>query len=117
YDKNCNRISITYPGGKTVTYGYDAMNRLKTVTDWLYNTTTYNYDANGNLTTSVNPNGTAAVYQYDQANRLIALTNTANSAIISSYQYTLDAVGNHSQVSQTEQLSTTPIVGQSTYTY
>jgi RHS repeat-associated protein len=117
YDKNGNRKSITYPGGKTVTYGYDAMNRLKTVTDWLYNTTTYNYDADGNLTNSVNPNGSSAVYQYDPANRLMSLTNAVNSAIISSYQYTLDAVGNHSQVSQTEQLPTIPVVGQSTYAY
>src|ERR1019366_3002204 len=117
YDKNGNRTSITYPGNKTVRYAYDASNRLKTVADWLNNTTAYNYDADGNLTGSVNPNGTAAVYQYDPANRLISLTNTVNSTVISSYQYTLDAVGNHSQVSQTEQLPTIPVVGSSTYGY
>ena len=117
YDKNGNRTSITYPGGKTVTYAYDAANRLKSVTDWQYNTTTYNYDADGNLTGSVNPNGSTAVYQYDPANRLMTLTNTVNSTVISSYQYTLDAIGNHSQVSQTEQLPTIPVVGQSTYAY
>ena len=117
YDKNGNRTSITYPGGKTVTYAYDAANRLKSVTDWQYNTTTYNYDADGNLTSSVNPNGSTAVYQYDPANRLMTLTNTVNSTVISSYQYTLDAIGNHSQVSQTEQLPTIPVVGQSTYAY
>jgi RHS repeat-associated protein len=117
YNKNGNRTSITYPGNKTVHYTYDAMNRLKSVTDWQYNTTTYNYDANGNLTSYVNPNGTAAVYQYDAANRLATLTNTVNSTIISSYQYTLDAIGNQSQVSQTEQLPTIPVVGQSTYAY
>ena len=117
YDKNGNRTSITYPGNKTVTYAYDAMNRLKSVTDWQYNTTIYNYDADGNLTSSVNPNGSTAVYQYDAANRLAALTNTVNGTVISSYQYTLDAVGNHSQVSQTEQLPTIPVVGQSTYSY
>ena len=117
YDKNGNRTYITYPGGKTVRYSYDAMNRLRTVTDWLDNTTTYNYDAAGKLTNSVNPNGTAAVYQYDPANRLVALTNTINASVISSYQYTLDAVGNHSQVNQTEQLPTIPVVGQSTYAY
>jgi YD repeat-containing protein len=112
YDKDGNRTSITYPGNLTVRYAYDAANRLKSVTDWLNNTTTYNYDADGNLTSSVNPNGTAAAYHYDPANRLMSLTNTDNSAVISSYQYTLDAVGNHSQVSQTEQLPTIPVVGQ-----
>jgi len=118
YDKSGNRTSITYPGNKTVTYAYDAMNRLKSVTDWQYNTTTYYYDVNGNLTNTVNSNGTAAVYQYDHANRLIALTNSGvNASIISSYHYSLDAVGNHAQVNQTEQLQITPIAGQSTYTY
>ena len=117
YDKNGNRTSITYPGNLTVRYAYDAANRLKSVTDWLNNVTTYNYDPDGNLTSSVNPNGTAAVYHYDPANRLIALTNTVNGAVISSYQYTLDAVGNHSQVNQTEQLPTIPVVGQSAYAY
>jgi RHS repeat-associated protein len=117
YDKNGNRTAVLYPGGKTVMYGYDAMNRLNTVTDWLSNTTTYNYDANGNLTNSVNPDGTSAAYHYDSANRLTALTNTLNSTIISSYQYTLDAVGNQSQVNQTEQLPNTVATGQSTYAY
>jgi RHS repeat-associated protein len=117
YDKNGNRTSITYPGNKAVRYLYDAANRLKSVTDWLNNTTTYYYNADGNLTNSVNPNGTATIYQYDPANRLVALTNTDNSSIISSYQYTLDAVGNHSQVNQTEQLPTIPVVGQSAYAY
>jgi RHS repeat-associated protein len=117
YDNNGNRTSITYPGGKTVTYAYDAADRLKSMTDWQYNTTTYNYDADGNLISSVNPNGSSAVYQYDPANRLMSLTNSINSTVISSYQYTLDAVGNHSQVSQTEQLPTIPVVGSSTYGY
>ena len=118
YDKNGNRASVTYPGNKTVHYIYDATNRLKSVTDWLNNTTTYNYDADGNLTSSINPNGTSAFYHYDLANRLIALTNADNSSIISSYQYTLDAVGNHSQVNQTEQLPTgIPVVGQLAYAY
>jgi RHS repeat-associated protein len=118
YDRNGNRASITYPDGKTVAYSYDPMNRPNSVTDWLGNTTTYSYDAGGNLISVSNPNDTAAAYQYDQANRLIALTNsTASSTIISSYQYTLDAVGNQTQVSQTEQLPTTPLVGQSTNVY
>jgi RHS repeat-associated protein len=118
YDQNGNRTSIMYPGGKAVAYSYDPMNRLQSVTDWLGNTTTYSYDAGGNLVGAVNPNGTAGAYQYDQANRLIALTNSAGiSTIISGYQYTLDAVGNQTQVNQTEQLQTTPLAGQSTNIY
>ncbi len=97
---------------------YDAMNRLTTVMDWLSNTTTYNYDPTGNLISAVNPNNTAAAYQYNPANRLVALTNSGPvSTVISSYAYTLDAVGNHSRVDQVEQLQTTPVVGQFSYTY
>jgi RHS repeat-associated protein len=117
YDKNGNRTSVVYPASKTVSYIFDPMNRMASVSDWLGHTTTYAYDADGNLTNSVNPNGTSASYRYDTANRLIALTNADNSAIISSYAYTLDAVGNHTQVNQTEQLQTTPIVSQSAYAY
>ena len=118
YDRNGNRVSLTYPGSKTVTYAYDAMNRLTTVTDWLSHATTYNYDANGNLFASANPNGTAANYRYDAANRLVSLTNSApNSVIISAYRYTLDALGNHAQVDQVEQLPTTPVVENTAYTY
>ena len=50
YDKNGNRTSITYPGNKTVSYAYDTANRLKSVKDWLNNTTTY-YDLLRILTT------------------------------------------------------------------
>ena len=46
-----------------------------------------------------------------------SLTNTVNATVISGYQYTLDAVGNHRQVNQTEQLPTIPVVGQSAYAY
>jgi RHS repeat-associated protein len=118
YDQNGNRTSVTYPGDKTVAYSYDAMNRMMTATDWLNHTTAYAYDSDGNLTGTLNPNGSAAAYSYDAANRLISLTNSApGSAVISSYQYTLDAVGNHAQVDQVELLQTTPVVGQSSYTY
>jgi RHS repeat-associated protein len=118
YDQNGNRTSVTYPGNKTVAYSYDAMNRMITVTDWLNHTTTYAYDPDGNLTGTLNPNGSAAAYSYDAANRLIALTNSApDSAVISSYQYTLDAVGNHAQVDQVELLQTTPVVGQFSFAY
>ena len=118
YDKNGNRTSVTYPGNKTVTYVYDSMNRLASVTDWLSHTTTYNYDLDGNLISTVNPNGTAASYRYDAGNRLVSLTNSGpSSAIISRYAYTLDAVGNHTQVEQVEPLPTTPVRGQFSYAY
>ena len=118
YDASGNRVALTYPTGGTVTYGFDPINRMVSVTNWLNGVTTYTYDANGNLVAAVNPNGTKTGYAFDQANRLIGLTNTASDgSMICSYAYTLDAVGNQSQVNQTEPLQASPVVGQFSYSY
>jgi RHS repeat-associated protein len=118
YDANGNRSSLTYPGGKTVAYGYDSLNRMVSVTNWLNGVSVYAYDAAGNLINTFNPNGSSVDFGYDFANRLIAMTNSCpSSAIISSYAYTLDAVGNHTQVDQVEQLQTLPVVGSFSYIY
>ena len=118
YDAAGNRVSIKYPGNKSIAYGYDALNRMASVTDWQNATTAYAYDAAGNLIQTLNPNATQAAYAYDAANRLIGLTNTAPYAsIISSYNYTLDAVGNHLQVNQTEPLDPVPVAGNFPYIY
>ena len=97
---------MIYPGGRTVAYTYDTMNRMSSVTDWLGRRTSYTYDADGNLKQSANPNRTTAAYTYDTADRLTALTNAKSDAsVIATYAFTLDPVGNHSQVNQTEPLS------------
>lgn len=99
-------------------YGYDGLNRLTSVTDWLLRTTAYTYDAAGRLIATVNPNTTRAAYAYDTVGRLTGLANTKGDAtVISSYTYTLDAIGNHTQVVQDEPLLPN-IPGQNlTYTY
>jgi len=118
YDANGNRTSLNYPGSKSVTYVYDELNRMSSVTDWRSAVTTYSYDLAGNLIHAANPNGSAVDYRFDFANRLTALTNSGpSSAVFSSYAYTLDAVGNHTQVDQVEQLQTLPVVGSFGYTY
>jgi len=118
YDATGNRTSLTYPDGKLVQYGYDVLNRLTSVTDWINRTTVYTYDGAGRFTGNVNPNTTTAAYTYDAVGRLTGLTNAkGDTTVISSYSYTLDALGNHTQVMQDEPLQ--PIItGQSlTYTY
>lgn len=105
YDANGNRTSITYPDNKVVNYTYDKLNRLATVTDWLTNTTSYTYDATGNLINTSNPNNTTVTYTYDAAGRLTGLINKkSDSTVISSYSYTLDEIGNHTQSVQEEPL-------------
>ncbi|HZX49126.1 MAG TPA: RHS repeat-associated core domain-containing protein, partial [Nitrospirota bacterium] len=91
-------------------------NRLWTVTDWLGKITTYSYDDAGNLFDILNPNNTKVVYAYDTADRLTGLSNTkSDSTVISSYTYTLDAIGNHENTAQNEPLI--PIIPSQNVTY
>ncbi len=94
-----------------MSYTYDADNRMSTVTDWLTNQTSYAYDDAGNLTTTTYPNGVSATDTYDNANRLLSVTN-ANTGTFSSFTYTLDAVGNRTQM-----VATGAGAGTTTYSY
>ena len=89
-----NRLSVTTPAG-TVAYSYDANDQLLTVTDWDARTTTYSYDDAGRLSDGVAyPNGISATYTYDNANRITAISYDDAGGTIASFSYTLDAVGN-----------------------
>ncbi len=110
YDANGNRIGITYEVGRTVNYTYDSVNRLVQVQDWNGTTTQYTYDASGMMTAQTNGNGTTVFFNYDIANRLTDMTNeTSLAAIISSYQYTLDNVGNRTQAVVEQPLVPSPV--------
>ena len=117
YDANGNRLALTYPGAKTVSYAYDALNRMASVTDWLTHQTTYTYDAAGRLTGSNDPNSVATAYGFDNASRLTSLSHAQGATPIASYAFTLDAIGNHAQVTQTEPLPSVVTSGTANYTY
>ncbi len=104
YDPVGNRIRMVYyrPAGRTVSYAYDNVNRLSSVTDWTAGKmTSYSYDANSNLVNMMYPNGRETGYTYDDGNRLVNLVNTDGAGVVSGYAYTLDAVGNRLQVTET----------------
>ena len=106
YDQAGNRTALIYPDGKRVTYAYDSLNRMASVTDWLNGVTDYSYDAASKLAEVLNPNGTKAVYDYDAAERLVHLVNAkADNNVLSSYNLTLDAVGNRSGIDRIEPLA------------
>ncbi len=87
--------TLTYPGNKQVTYTYDELNRLKTVTNWLAQTATYVYDDAGRLATLTNFNGTVTTYSQDDANRLTGIDfRKTDNSVIASFAFTLDANGN-----------------------
>jgi RHS repeat-associated protein len=90
-----------------MTYSYDQLNRLATVTD-ASGVTTYNYDAVGNLASYSYPNGVLTSYAYNSLNRLTNMQSVCTSgtgcrspgAPISSYAYTLGAAGNRLSVAE-----------------
>lgn len=120
YNERGNLLSHTQPDGKTITYGYNDAGKLETIvtptvtTTYTYDQfnfldtvtangqiTDYDYDVLGNLVQTTLPNGVVETSDYDDLNRLIELTNTdGDGNVISSYDYTLDEVGNRKLVEE-----------------
>lgn len=99
YDEVGNRTKIVYPSTDEVDYTFDEGHRMETVTDWLSEQTVYTYDNAGRLDLAELANGVDTDYVYDDANRLTDLTNTApGPTTVSDYTYTLDAMGNRTQM-------------------
>lgn len=103
YDKVGNRTLVKYPEKSVVTYEYNPNDWLvKVITPRLNPSKapgvyTYRRDDLG-LPTRINyPNATWATYAYDNDERLVRLFNgkpKASTDLISSFEYTLDKVGN-----------------------
>lgn len=112
YDAAGNTTGRTYPGGTSASYSYDNDNRLASVTSG-GNTTSYSYDAAGNLTQTTLPasNGYIETRTYDHAGRLTELDNKRNGVALSDFTYTLDPVGNPTQVVRTGGISSTTTYG------
>ena len=103
---------ITYPDMSTVTYAYDAANRLVTVTDWLGEQAKYAYDQDGRLSSLTQFNGIATTYTYDAASRIMGMESS-----VATYQFTLDGNGNRINSAQTEPLTPTLSLGSTVYGY
>ncbi len=99
YDVAGNRTSVSATGG-AVTYTHNARDRIATITDPDGGITSYGYDLNGNVTSIAYPNGTSAALSYDVRNRTVRVTHTGpgGAPVLADYQYSLDAVGNRTQV-------------------
>ncbi len=103
YDASVNRRTLTYPGaGKTVVYDYDSLGRVATVADWLGYATSYSYNKTGNIGSVANTKGARVDYAYDVAGRLTdQVDKTSAGAIVSSFHYTLDPLGNRKAATMT----------------
>ena len=108
YDADNRLIEETYPSGEQVEYGYDNGGRLTSVTQVNAGqpnlVTTYTYNAaTGLLATETLPNNIEALYSYDSSGNLIDLfyQQLSKSALIEEFQYTVDASGRRTMMVDT----------------
>jgi RHS repeat-associated protein len=107
-----NKIDhITLPEGNTITYGYDTMGNIASISDSLGNTINYTYDSEGNKLTEQIKDSSGSLqkslsYTYDAMNRLQRIINPDSSYT----EYAYDFQGNRSSLR-------TPNSALSTYSY
>jgi RHS repeat-associated protein len=75
-----------------VAYGYDAANRLTTVTDWAGRVTAYGYDSDSHVISIQRPDRTTETFTYDAAGQVTGSVDVSSTNIqVLGYSY--DAVG------------------------
>src|SRR5579875_3829560 len=101
---NRTKEVITKPSQtETVTYQYDARDRLLSQSDSVNGTTTFGYDVNGNLTGRTNPDGSTVTYTFDLRGRMVeAIAKTSAGVVIydESLTYNPDGIRTSSTLSQ-----------------
>jgi RHS repeat-associated protein len=99
YDAAGNITSRTYPDSTAMAYTNDDDGRVTTVSNGGA-TTTYGYDEAGNLTSTSLPAGVGISESrtYDASGRLTDITTSKGANLLSQFEYTLDPVGNPSEV-------------------
>jgi RHS repeat-associated protein len=92
-------IASSNTNGASMTYGYDHLNRLQSVTVPGQSPTTYSYDPAGNLGGYAYPNGVSTTYvNYDSLNRLTEMGSAKGTTVLAHYMYTLGDTGNRIKV-------------------
>ena len=103
-------------GYTDIQYTYDADNRIASVKNVFANTTTsYTYNDAGHPLKRTLPNGVTTDYGYDTDGRLVSVDHKkGDGSRICKYAYTLNAIGNRTQVVETLPDGTTKTTS---YTY
>jgi len=98
YDTIGNRIRLAHPAG-AVHYEYDSANRLAKIVDSASGETLFERDTFGSVTRIVRPNGVTTEFAYDPHHRPVQVVHRKQGgALLSSFDYTLDAAGNRIRV-------------------
>jgi len=88
YDATTGNLQTIVKDGKTITYGYDGLNRIATVSydDFAGNTVTYTYDNNDNLASMKYPGNKTVTYTYDALNRLTHVNDWNGATTVYTYR-------------------------------
>jgi RHS repeat-associated protein len=98
YDAVGNRTAMIYPDGRAMRYRYDVTNFVDQVRDPQEQIFAVTRDLTHKIVAIDNPNGTQVTHSYDDLDRLTGVRNLApDGAVISSFAYTLDPVGNRTR--------------------
>ena len=90
YDNNGNQTSIAAPLSRNTTNAYDALNRLKQITDAATGVTKFAYDVEDNLASVIDPRNLSTSYTYDGFGEVV----TQVSPDTGTTTYTYDSGGN-----------------------
>lgn len=98
YEGNSAHIAtITYPGGKTVTQGFDDAGRQNSLSAWTGGAVNFGYDANSNLTGADTAASTGTPGEdtstFDRANRMTGYTLRKGTTALATIGYTRDPEG------------------------
>jgi RHS repeat-associated protein len=104
YNADGQRTQLVSQDGYTVNYSYDAVGRLKTLTDGTGQLIIrYDYDSAGRLIQETNGNGTYTTYEYDQQSQLTRISNyQANNTVNSRFEYAYDTLGRRTSMTTLE---------------
>ena len=88
YDANSNRVTLAEPNGDTMTFEYDALDRLIKETNAAGNVTTYVHDDVGNIITRTDPNTNVTTNTYDARDWLTQVDDRVGRVV--SYTYDME---------------------------
>ncbi len=92
YNADDDQTSIGYPNGNSITQAFNADDQLRSVEDWLGNTTTFSYTKDSDLGSTTFPTGMGETdsYAYNTDDALTGITMAGGSGNLATLAYTRD---------------------------